>query len=120
MQTTTPNPSPAGVDSDGSGSTFWRLRVGFYQYNDGSSNNGSFARAVHFTNEAEAVRVRDAIQKAIEAGNAHVGMEDSDPDLPDYIPGCCGGYYKWVALYRVNENESPVGKRVGSNKRFSS
>lgn len=93
---------------------FWRLRVGYYQYNDGSSNNGSFNRAIRFDNEAEAIRVRDTIQGDIAAGKANVGMEDSDPELPDYIPGCCGGYYKWASLYRVDENESPLGQRVES------
>lgn len=93
-------------------SVFWRLRIRYYQYNDGRSNNGSFRRAITFSDETEAIRVRDAIQKAIETGGgkAHVGMDDGDPELPDYIPGGCGGFYTWVALFRVDEHESPLGQ----------
>lgn len=93
-------------------STYYRLKVRFYQYNDGSSNNGHFRRTVEFDNEAEAVRVRDIIAKAITDGRATVGFPDSDENVPDYIPGCCGGYYTSVELFKVDETVSPLGKRM--------
>ena len=85
---------------------FYRLRLRYYQYNDGSSNNGYFNRAIEFDNKEEAIKIRDIINKAIEAneGRASVGQENDDIDFPDYIPGCCGGFYTSVKLFSVCEN----------------
>ncbi len=73
--------------------TFFRLKVFFYQYNDGSANNGHYWRYVDFNTKDEADREKRLIDNAIKKKAADVGMSDSDDTLPDYIYGCCGGYY---------------------------
>lgn len=85
---------------------FYEVYYRYYQYNDGSANNGTFTDCTAFDSIEDANTLADKIDNY-----DSLGEEGRDKLVGDLIPGGCGGYFIGKArILKVTRKEEEISR----------